>query len=37
VLIPLVAEMCPVIDVAGRRIVANLPEGLLGLNERGTP
>ena len=37
VLIPLVADMCPEIDVAGRRIVARLPEGLVDLNERGTP
>ncbi len=32
-LIPLAAEMCPVIDPPGRRIVIAAPEGLLGLNE----
>jgi 16S rRNA processing protein RimM len=37
VLIPLVADICPEIDVVARRIVARLPEGLLDLNERGTP
>ena len=37
VLIPLVAAICAEIDVAGRRIVANLPGGLLELNQRGTP
>jgi 16S rRNA processing protein RimM len=35
VLIPLVAEICPEIDVAGRRIVVAPPPGLLELNERG--
>jgi len=37
VLIPLVADICAVIDVPGRRIVAHLPEGLLEVNQRGTP
>jgi 16S rRNA processing protein RimM len=37
VLIPLVAAICTDIDVARRRIVADPPEGLLGVNERGTP
>ena len=32
-LIPLVDEMCPVIDPASRRIVVAAPDGLLGLNE----
>ena len=35
VLIPLVAEICVEIDVAGRRIVISPPEGLLELNETG--
>jgi len=35
VLIPLVAEICTEIDVAGRRIVVNPPDGLLELNEPG--
>jgi 16S rRNA processing protein RimM len=35
VLIPLVLEICPEIDVAGRRIVVTPPPGLLELNERG--
>jgi 16S rRNA processing protein RimM len=32
VLIPLAAEICPVIDPGRRRIVVNPPEGLLELN-----
>jgi len=32
VLVPLVRAMCPVIDVEGRRIVIDPPEGLLDLN-----
>jgi 16S rRNA processing protein RimM len=32
VLIPLATEICPTIDVAGRRIVIQPPEGLLDLN-----
>jgi 16S rRNA processing protein RimM len=32
-LIPLVDEMCPVVDPASRRIVVAAPDGLLGLNE----
>lgn len=32
ILLPLAEVMCPVIDVAGKRIVANPPEGLLDLN-----
>ena len=32
VLIPLAAEICTTIDVAGKRIVVNAPEGLLDLN-----
>ena len=35
VLVPLVAAMCVEIDVAARRIVTDLPEGLVELNERG--
>ena len=35
VLIPLVAEICPEIDVRARRIVVAPPPGLLELNERG--
>jgi 16S rRNA processing protein RimM len=35
VLIPLVAEICTEIDVAGRRIVVNPPDGLLELNTPG--
>ena len=35
VLIPLVAEICTEIDVAGRRIVVNPPDGLLELNAPG--
>jgi 16S rRNA processing protein RimM len=34
VLVPLVAEICRSIDVAGKRIVIEPPEGLLELNER---
>jgi 16S rRNA processing protein RimM len=34
ILIPLVADICVVVDVAGRTIVVNPPEGLLDLNER---
>jgi 16S rRNA processing protein RimM len=37
VLIPLVAAICTEIDIARRRIVADLPEGLLELNERHAP
>lgn len=37
VLIPLVAAICTDVDVARRRIVADPPDGLLDLNERGTP
>jgi 16S rRNA processing protein RimM len=37
VLIPLVAAICTEVDVARRRIVADPPEGLLGVNERATP
>jgi 16S rRNA processing protein RimM len=36
VLIPLAAEICRSIDVAGKRIVIEPPEGLLDLNERRT-
>ncbi len=32
VLVPLVKAMCPVIDVAGKRIVVDPPEGLLEVN-----
>ena len=32
VLVPLVKALCPEIDVAGRRIVVNPPEGLLDVN-----
>lgn len=32
VLIPLVAEICPTVDVANKRIVVDAPEGLLDLN-----
>ena len=35
--IPLVAAICTEIDVARRRIVADPPEGLLAVNERGAP
>ena len=34
VLVPLVAEFCPTIDVANKRIVAVLPDGLVDLNRR---
>jgi 16S rRNA processing protein RimM len=34
VLIPLVAEICTIIDPAARRIVVDPPEGLIELNER---
>ena len=37
VLIPLVAEICTEIDLAGRRIVVNPPDGLLELNAPGGP
>jgi 16S rRNA processing protein RimM len=33
VLIPLAEEICALVDIAGRRIVVELPEGLLELNE----
>jgi len=36
-LIPLAAEICVTIDVAGRRIEVVPPEGLLGLNEAKRP
>ena len=36
VLVPLAAEICRSIDVAGKRIVIEPPEGLLDLNERRT-
>ena len=32
ILIPLVSEICPVIDAAGKRIVIDPPDGLLELN-----
>ena len=32
-LIPLVDEMCPIVDPPARRIVVAAPDGLLGLNE----
>lgn len=35
VLIPLVDEICPVVDVDGKRVVVRPPEGLLELNDRG--
>ena len=35
ILIPLAAEICVVVDVAGKRIVVDAPEGLLDLNGRG--
>jgi 16S rRNA processing protein RimM len=35
VLIPLVADFCPTIDVVQKRIVAALPEGLVDLNRTG--
>jgi ribosomal 30S subunit maturation factor RimM len=34
ILVPLVAEICRVIDPAGKRIVIAPPDGLLDLNER---
>jgi 16S rRNA processing protein RimM len=34
ILIPLVAAICPTIDVAGKRIVVDAPAGLLDLNIR---
>jgi len=34
ILIPLAAEICRTIDVAGKRIVTTRPEGLLELNQR---
>lgn len=34
VLIPLVAHICVVVDVGARRIVVELPDGLVELNER---
>jgi 16S rRNA processing protein RimM len=37
VLIPLVADICVQIDVAGRRIVVSPPEGLIELNARAGP
>ncbi len=33
ILVPLAVEMCPTIDIAGRRIVVDAPEGLLDLNQ----
>lgn len=35
VLIPLVDEICPEVDVDGKRIVVRPPDGLLELNDRG--
>ena len=35
VLIPLVDEICPEVDVEGQRIVVRPPDGLLDLNARG--
>ncbi len=32
VLVPFAADLCPVVDVAGKRIVLNLPDGLVELN-----
>ena len=32
VLVPLAAEICVAIDVPGRQIIVNLPEGLLEVN-----
>jgi len=34
VLVPLAAEICRAIDVAGKRIVIEPPEGLLELNQK---
>ena len=34
ILIPLAAEICTTIDVGGKRIVIDAPEGLLELNQR---
>jgi 16S rRNA processing protein RimM len=34
ILIPLVADICVEVDVAGRRVIVNPPEGLLEVNER---
>jgi 16S rRNA processing protein RimM len=35
VLVPLLSTMCPEIDVAGKRIVVDPPEGLLDVNRPG--
>jgi ribosomal 30S subunit maturation factor RimM len=32
VMIPMVADMCPAIDIANRRITVSVPEGLIDLN-----
>jgi 16S rRNA processing protein RimM len=37
VLIPLVGEICTLIDVTGKRIVVNPPDGLLEVNEPAGP
>ena len=37
VLIPMVSAICTDVDIARRRIVADLPEGLLEVNERAAP
>jgi 16S rRNA processing protein RimM len=34
ILIPLVADICPIIDVDAKRIIVDAPEGLLELNKR---
>jgi ribosomal 30S subunit maturation factor RimM len=34
ILIPLVADICPIIDVDAKRIVVDAPEGLFELNKR---
>ena len=34
ILIPMAAEICRTIDVGGKRIVIDAPDGLLELNER---
>ncbi len=36
VLIPFADEICPVVDIAGRRIVIEPPEGLLDVNRAGS-
>jgi 16S rRNA processing protein RimM len=37
ILIPLVSDICPTIDVGAKRIVVEPPDGLLELNEPGAP